>query len=131
MSADYPDTLLYTEEHEWARIREDVARIGITRFAVEQLGDVTMVELPEVGDEVEKGEFFGSVESVKAVSDLYAPVSGRVVAVNTDLADSPENVNNEPYEEGWLIEIEMSDPAEADTLMSPDDYEKLVAEQQE
>jgi glycine cleavage system H protein len=129
MSANYPDELQYTEEHEWARVREDIARIGITRFAVDQLGDVTMVELPEEGDEVEKGEVFGSVESVKAVSDLYAPVSGRVVKVNTDLADAPENVNSDPYEEGWLIEIEMSDPAEADRLMSSDDYEKFVAEQ--
>jgi glycine cleavage system H protein len=129
MSASYPDDLQYTVEHEWARVREEIARIGITRFAVDQLGDVTMVELPEEGDEVEKGEVFGTVESVKAVSDLYAPVSGRVVKVNTDLADAPENVNSDPYEEGWLIEIEMSDPAEADRLMSSDDYEKFVAEQ--
>ncbi len=129
MSADYPEELLYTKEHEWARIRDNVARIGITRFAVEQLGDVTQLELPREGESVKKDEVFGTVESVKAVSDLFAPVSGKVVKVNTPLNDTPEAVNEDPYDEGWLIEIEMSDAKQVDDLMTPDQYREFLAEQ--
>ncbi|RMH41794.1 MAG: glycine cleavage system protein GcvH [Deltaproteobacteria bacterium] len=130
MSDAYPKDLLYTKEHEWARIDGNVATIGITQFAVDQLGDVTMVELPAEGDEVTKDESFGSVESVKAVSDLYAPVSGKVVKVNDPINDSPEILNEDPYDEGWLIQIEMTDPDEAKELMSADAYAEFVAEQE-
>lgn len=129
MSADYPEDLRYTKEHEWARIQGNVARIGITQFAVDQLGDVTQLELPREGESVKKDEVFGTVESVKAVSDLFAPVTGKVVKVNTPLHDTPEAVNQEPYDEGWLIEIEMSEPKQADELMSVADYRDFIAEQ--
>ncbi|HKE20100.1 MAG TPA: glycine cleavage system protein GcvH [Kofleriaceae bacterium] len=129
MSADYPDDLRYTKEHEWARIRGNVAQIGITRFAVEQLGDVTQLELPREGESVAKDEVFGTVESVKAVSDLFAPVTGKVVKVNTPLHDTPEAVNEDPYDEGWLIEIEMSDTKQAAELLSAEQYREFVAEQ--
>lgn len=129
MSADYPEDLRFTKEHEWVRIRGNVARVGITQFAVDQLGDVTQLELPREGESVKKDEVFGTVESVKAVSDLFAPLSGKVVKVNSPLHDTPEAVNQEPYDEGWLIEIEMSDPKQADELMSVADYRAFVADQ--
>lgn len=131
MSSDYPSDLYYTKEHEWARVSGNTVTIGITRFAVEQLGDVTQVELPDEGDEITKDEVFGTVESVKAVSDLYAPVTGKVVKSNTPLNDSPEYVNDDPYDEGWMIEVEMKDPSQIDELMSAEQYEKLIAEQEE
>lgn len=130
MSADYPDDLRYTREHEWVRIDGNTAQVGITKFAVEQLGDVTMVEFPEEGDEVEKDEVFGTVESVKAVSDLYAPLSGKVARTNTPVADTPESINEDPYGDGWLIEIEMSDSSELDHLMDSAAYEKFIAEEE-
>jgi glycine cleavage system H protein len=129
MSADYPEELRYTKEHEWARIRGNVAQIGITRFAVEQLGDVTQLELPREGESVKKDEVFGTVESVKAVSDLFAPVTGKVVKVNTPLNDTPEAVNEDPYDEGWLIEIEMTEPKQADALLTQEQYREFLAEQ--
>lgn len=128
--SDYPKDLKYTSEHEWVRIDGDVAIIGITSFAADQLGDVVAVELPEEGDKITKGEVFGSVESVKAVSDLFAPLSGTVTRVNTPLNDSPEYVNEDPFDEGWMIEIEMSDPEEADELMDAPAYADFVAEQE-
>ena len=124
------DDLRYTREHEWARIRGNMAQIGITRFAVEQLGDVTQLELPREGETIKKDDVFGTVESVKAVSDLFAPVSGVVRKVNSPLHDKPESINEDPYEAGWLVEIEMSDPAQAETLLSAADYKKLLAEQE-
>lgn len=130
MSSEFPKDLKYTHEHEWVRVEDRIGTIGITGFAADQLGDVVAVELPEEGDEVTKGEVFGSVESVKAVSDLFAPVSGTVVKVNTPLNDSPEYVNEEPYDEGWMIEIEISDPDELEELMDADDYAAFVAEQE-
>jgi glycine cleavage system H protein len=130
MASDYPEDLRYTKEHEWARIRGNVAQIGITRFAVEQLGDVTQLELPREGESVTKDEVFGTVESVKAVSDLFAPVSGKVVKINTPLHDTPEAVNEEPYDEGWMIEIEMSDPAQAEALMTAAQYQEFLADQE-
>lgn len=129
MSAEYPDDLKYSKEHEWARIEGNKALIGITRFAVEQLGDVTQVELPEEGESVSKDEVFGTVESVKAVSDLFAPMTGTVLRVNSPLEDAPETVNESTYDEGWLVEIEMSDPSEAEELMSVDEYTAFIAEQ--
>jgi glycine cleavage system H protein len=128
--SEYPKDLKYTNEHEWVRIDGDVAIIGITSFAADQLGDVVAVELPEEGDKVTKGEVFGSVESVKAVADLFAPVSGTVSRVNTPLNDSPEYVNEDPFDEGWMIEVEMSDPEEAEELMDVGTYADFVAEQE-
>ena len=126
MSAEYPSDLLYTKEHEWTRIRGNVAVVGITSFAVEQLGDVTQLDLPKVGAAVTRDEVFGTVESVKAVSDLFAPVSGKIVKVNEALDTAPETLNNDPYEAGWLVEIELSDPAEAKGLLDVAAYSKLI-----
>lgn len=127
--ADYPEDLRYTKEHEWARIKGNIAQVGITRFAVEQLGDVTQLELPKEGETFTKDEVFGTVESVKAVSDLFAPVAGTVVKVNTPLHNTPEAVNEEPYDEGWIIELEMADPSQADKLMSSAEYQEFLAEE--
>jgi glycine cleavage system H protein len=131
--SDYPSELLYTEDHEWARLEEGgrLATIGVTQFAVEQLGDVTQVDLPREGETLKQGEAFGSVESVKAVSDLFAPLSGKVVKVNTTLTDSPEYVNEEPYESGWMITIELTKPDEKAKLLSPDAYATFVRENAE
>jgi glycine cleavage system H protein len=124
-----PNDLRYTSDHEWLRANGAIWRVGITQFAVEQLGDITLVDLPKVGDTVTKGERFGTVESVKSVSDLYAPVSGKVTAVNASLKDTPEDVNSEPYGKGWMIEIEASDKSQIDHLMAADAYTKHVAAQ--
>lgn len=131
MSAQYPNDLLYTKDHEWARLEGGVATVGVTRFAVDQLGDVTQVDLPKEGETVRQGEIFGSVESVKAVSDLFAPVSGKVVKVNSPLSESPEYVNEEPYDEGWMIQIELSKPDEAKALMDAAAYQDFLKENAE
>lgn len=131
MSAQYPNELLYTKDHEWARVEGTLATIGVTRFAVDQLGDVTQVDLPKEGESVRQGDIFGSVESVKAVSDLFAPVSGKVVKVNSPLGESPEYVNEEPYDEGWMIQIELSKPEEAKALMDAAAYQDFLKEQAE
>ena len=128
MSDEYPSDLLYTKDHEWTRVTGDRVVVGITRFAVDQLGDVTQVEVPEEGDEVSREQAFGTVESVKSVSDLFAPVSGKVVRVNAALEDDPELVNADPYGDGWMVEIELSDRSELDQLMTPDAYTALIAE---
>ena len=124
----YPNDLKYSKEHEWARADGNTATVGITTFATESLGDVVFVSLPAVGDEIKQFAKFGEVESVKAVSDLFSPVSGKVVEVNGSTADSPELVNNDTYGDGWLIKVEMSDASELDGLMDSSAYEKLVAE---
>ena len=121
-----PEGLKYSEEHEWLRMEGGAAVIGITHFAQDSLGDVVFVELPEVGSDVEQFEKMGEIESVKAVSDLYCPVGGRVVEVNDSLNDSPELVNDSPYEEGWMIKVEVSDSSEIDRLMSASEYGALV-----
>jgi len=128
--ADYqiPDDLLYTREDEWARRDENRLRIGITDYAQEQLGDIVFVELPEVGTALEAGSEFGVVESVKAVSPLYTPVSGTVVEVNADLADAPETVNEDCYGRGWMLVLEMSDPGQADKLLDAEAYQQYVTE---
>jgi glycine cleavage system H protein len=124
----FPTDLIYTKEHEWARkVGDKVIRVGITTFAVEQLGDVTMVELPEVGDRIDREQVFGTVESVKAVSDLYAPATGAVTRINEALNDAPELVNDSPYEKGWMLELELDDPGELDGLLDADGYAALVA----
>ena len=120
-----PQDLQYTKSHEWVRVENDVATVGITEHAQDELGDVVFVELPEQGATLEAGDSFGAVESVKAVSDLYAPVGGEVVEVNGVLEDSPEKINEDPYGEGWILKLQIS--AEAD-LLSAADYEKLLEE---
>lgn len=123
-----PADLKYTKEHEWVKVEGNIAYIGITDFAQSELGDIVFVELPEVGDDVEADEPFGSVESVKTVSELYAPVSGKVVEVNERLADEPELVNASPYGDAWMIAVELSDTAQLDTLLDADGYKKAIAE---
>jgi glycine cleavage system H protein len=129
MSDEYPSDLRYTQEHEWARLDGKVATIGITKFAVEQLGDITMVDLPKEGESISKGAVFGTVESVKAVSDLFAPLSGKVVKVNDPLNDTPEVVNEDCYDEGWMIQVEVSDAKELEALMTAEKYEEYLKEQ--
>jgi glycine cleavage system H protein len=126
---NFPEDLQYTKEHEWARQKGGRVLVGITDFAQDQLGDVVYVELPAVGDEVKKGESFGVVESTKAVSELFAPISGKVVEVNDPLVEAPETVNEDPYEEGWMIAIEPSDPKELAELLDVKAYAAFVAEQ--
>jgi len=121
-----PEDLQYTKSHEWVRIEGDTATIGITDHAQDELGDVVFVELPEEGDTFDAGESFGTVESVKAVSDLYIPVGGEVVEVNSALEDAPENINEDPYGEGWIVKLRTTDEAD---LLSPEEYEKVVAEE--
>ena len=127
---EVPENLLYTQEHEWVRVEGNKVVVGITQFAQEQLGDIVFVELPEVGTLIEQESPFGVVESVKTVSDLYAPVSGTVTASNKDLEAHPEQVNIEPYGKGWIIEIEVSDEKELEKLMSPDDYIEQCSKEQ-
>jgi len=125
-----PKDLQYTNEHEWLKVDGTKGVIGITHFAQDQLGDVVFVEVPAVGTELAPENTFGVVESVKTVSDLYAPVSGKVVAVNKDLEANPELVNQDPYGKGWMIEVELSDSGQADSLLSAADYEAFIKEQQ-
>jgi glycine cleavage system H protein len=127
---EIPEDLRYTREHEWARTKGTRIVVGITDFAQDQLGDVVYVELPDVGDPVKKGESFGVVESTKAVSELFAPISGKVVEVNNPLSDAPEAINEDPYEEGWMIAIEPSDPKELDALLDAKAYRAFVEEQE-
>ena len=123
----YPADLKYTKEHEWVRAESSTLMVvGITEFAADELGDVVFVELPNVGDEVAATEQFGEIESVKAVSELYSPVSGAVVERNEKLADTPEMVNESAYEAGWMIKVEISDKSQLDALMSADEYEKFL-----
>jgi glycine cleavage system H protein len=117
-----PEDVRYTDDHEWAQKKGGVVRIGISDYAQDQLGDIVFVELPEVGSTFEKGEEFGTVESVKAVSELYMPIGGEVTAINEALADQPETVNSDPYDGGWMIEVKASDAAELDALKSKADY---------
>ncbi len=124
--AYYPDDLYYTKEHEWASVDENIVTVGITAFAQEGLGEVVYVELPDSGQKVTAGEPFGVVESVKAVSDLYAPVSGTVIQVNEGLGDSPGPINDSPMDDGWLIKIEMDHEKELMNLMRAPDYKKLI-----
>jgi glycine cleavage system H protein len=124
----YPENLRYHPEHDWARIEGDEATFGITWYAQDALGEVVFYEPPQVGTEVSKDAAYTEVESVKAVSDVYAPLSGEIVAVNEALNDSPETINEDPYGEGWLVRVKLSDPAEADDLLDADAYRDLLAE---
>ena len=124
----FSDDLHYSEDHEWVNVEGDTAKIGISDYAQDQLGDIVFVELPDVGDSFQKGDEFGTVESVKAVSELYMPISGEVTAINNALEDSPELVNTQPYDDGWMIAVKIADPSELDALMSKDDYYKMIKE---
>jgi len=124
----FSDDLHYSEDHEWLNVEGDTAKIGISDYAQDQLGDIVFVELPNVGDSFQKGDEFGTVESVKAVSELYIPISGEVTAINNALEDSPELVNTQPYDDGWMIAVKIADPSELDALMSKDDYYKMIKE---
>jgi glycine cleavage system H protein len=122
----YPDELRYHPEHDWARIDGEVATFGVTWYAQDALGEVVFYEPPEVGKEVTKDEAYAEVESVKAVSDVYAPLSGEVTEVNPALAENPEKINEDPYGEGWMVKVKLSDPSEADALMDGAAYKKLL-----
>ena len=122
----YPDELRYHPEHDWARIDGEVATFGVTWYAQDALGEVVFYEPPEVGKEVKKDEAYAEVESVKAVSDVYAPLSGEVTEVNATLAENPEEINQDPYGDGWMVKVKLSDPSEADGLMDAAAYRKLL-----
>lgn len=124
-----PEGIYYSEDHEWVKVEEGVGTIGITDFAQDELGDIVFVELPQVGDEFDKEDNFGVIESVKAVSDLYMPVSGEVVEVNEDLLDQPELVNEDPYEGGWIVKVALSDDSELEELMDADEYSGFLEEE--
>lgn len=124
--ANIPDDLHYSKDHEWVRVEGDVAVVGITDYAQNSLGDVVYVELPKSGDEFASNEPFGSVESVKAVSEMFSPVSGEVVATNESLTDDPDKVNKDPYGDGWMIRVKMSNPGEVDSLLTAAEYEDFT-----
>jgi glycine cleavage system H protein len=126
MSFEYPDDLKYLDTHEYVRLEGEIATIGITAFAVDQLGDIVFLELPEVGDALEKGTSFGNIESVKAVEDLNCAIAGTVVERNEPLIDSPEQIAEDPYGEGWLLKVRINDPSELDDALSAQEYRALV-----
>ena len=125
---EFPAECKYTKEHEWIRVEGDLAEIGITDYAQDSLGDIVFLELPEKGTDVEREDSFGVVESVKAVSDLYAPLSGTIEETNEPLADTPELINEHPYSDGWIIKIKISDPSELDSLLDAKAYEDYIKE---
>lgn len=126
MAFEYPDNLKYTDTHEYVRLDGDIATIGITAFAIDQLGDIVFLELPEVGASVEKSESFGTIESVKAVEDLKSPVTGTVVEANSAMVDAPENLVEDPYGEGWLLKVRVENESELDGALSADEYRDQV-----
>ncbi|MCK4417345.1 MAG: glycine cleavage system protein GcvH [Candidatus Latescibacteria bacterium] len=127
----YPEGLKYAKTHEWLKVEDNEGKVGITYYAQDRLGDITFVELPQVGAELTKGKSFGTVESFKAVSEFYAPVSGKVIQVNKELRDNPELINQDPYGQGWILVVEIASPAEMEELLSPSDYEQWVKQQEE
>ncbi|MCC7383412.1 MAG: glycine cleavage system protein GcvH [Deltaproteobacteria bacterium] len=131
MEKHFPEALRYTKEHEWCRIEGDVATFGITWHAQDQLGDIVFCELPEIGEEVTAGEAFGVVESVKAVSDLFAPVSGKVIERNDDIVEKPEGLNDDCYDDGWMIRVKIGDKSELEGLMNASAYQKFLEEAEE
>jgi len=124
----YPQELLYTKEHEWIRVDESIGTIGITDYAQKELGDIVFVELPKVGDHVTANESFGTVESVKAVSEIYSPVTGEVTAINAKVQSSPEILNTDPHGDAWLVRVHLTDRREIENLMTADDYEAYIKE---
>jgi glycine cleavage system H protein len=125
---EFPSNVKYTSEHEWIRFEGDVAYVGITDYAQDQLGDIVFVDIPTVGETLAKGDTFGTIEVVKTISDLFIPVGGEVLEQNEALADQPELVNNDPYGEGWIVKLKPADPAEADTLLDAEAYKALINE---
>ena len=123
---EYPEDLKYTNSHEYIRLEDDTAIVGITAFAIDQLGDIVFLDLPEVGTRVEKGQTFGTIESVKAVEDIYSPVTGTVMEANTGLVDEPENIGNDPYGASWLLKVNLEDVSELDSTMSASEYRSKV-----
>ena len=123
-----PNELKYTKDHEWIAIDGDIATVGITDFAQRELGDIVYVEIETIGEVLKADEVFGTVEAVKTVSDLFLPVEGEILELNEDLETSPENVNNDPYEKGWMIKMKVSNPSDLDNLLTSDDYKKLIGE---
>ena len=121
-----PADLKYTKEHEWAKIEGNIATIGVTDFAQSELGDIAWLEMPSVGDETKIGKAFGTIEAVKTVEDLFAPLSGKIIEINSELLDSPEFVNEDPYGKGWIVKLELSDESEIAKLLSPDDYLGMI-----
>lgn len=121
-----PSDIMYTKEHEWTRIEGSVATVGVTDFAQSELGDIAWIEMPEIGAETKKGDPFGTIEAVKTVEDLFAPLSGKIIEINEGLLDSPEWVNDDPYGKGWIAKIEFFDEAELTDLLSADDYSGLI-----
>ena len=126
MAFKYPDNLKYLDSHEYVRLEGEIATIGISEFAVDQLGDIVFLELPEVGDAVDKGENFGSIESVKAVEDLKSPVNGTVIERNDEMIDAPEQIADDPYGEGWLLKVRVNESEDIDDVMSAQEYQALV-----
>lgn len=126
MADEVRNDLKYTDNHEWLKVKRDTAKIGITDYAQSQLTDIVFVELPEVGKEIKKGDEICVVESVKSVSEIYAPVSGKVVNINKQLEETPETINESPYDEGWLVEIEVTDKSEVEGLLDANSYKKLI-----
>lgn len=126
MGFEYPDDLKYLDSHEYVRLDGEIATIGISAFAVDQLGDIVFLELPDIGESLEKGNTFGSIESVKAVEDMYSPITGTVVERNGEIVDSPEQLAEDPYGEGWLLKVKINDPDELEEAMSADEYRALV-----
>ncbi|MEX3458361.1 glycine cleavage system protein GcvH [Staphylococcus hominis] len=123
-----PSEFKYSKEHEWVKVEGNTATIGITEYAQGELGDIVFVELPDVDDEINEGDTFGSVESVKTVSELYAPVSGKIVEINDELEDSPEFVNESPYEKAWMVKVELNDESQLDELLSAEQYSEMIGE---
>ena len=127
----FPEELKYTDQHEWTRIESDSATIGITDYAQQSLGDIVYVELPEIGTEVKKGEEFGAIESVKAASDTYSPLTGEVTEINEDLQEHPEYINQSPYDKGWIIKIKIKDSSEINDLMNSRQYQEYIKSETE
>jgi len=121
-----PADLKYTKDHEWAKIEGSIVTVGVTDFAQSELGDIAWLEMPAVGDETKRGDTFGTIEAVKTVEDLYAPISGKIIEINSELLDSPELVNDDPYGKGWIVKLELSDEAEIAKLLSADEYAGLI-----
>ena len=123
---NHPESLMYTSEHEWVKIENNIATVGITDFAQGELGDIIFLEFPEIDEEFNEGEIFGTIEAVKTVSDLFMPISGKIVEVNESLNDDPENVNSNPYESGWMVKIELFANAETDSLLDSKSYIEMI-----
>ena len=124
---NHPNSLMYTSEHEWVKIEDNIDTIGITDFAQSELGDIIFLEFPEIDESFEEGDVFGTIEAVKTVSDLFMPISGKILEVNEDLNDVPENVNESPYESGWMVKVQLNDNSSTDSLLNSESYLKLIS----